>query len=1581
MGRYKKIKHIGGSPGISPESQGVDIKDIASFNPSTIPDLVLWIKANSANLKYEEIAAYSERQLPLIRLELLQTFGSRMNEKVITEIISDTPGKPNSLIRLEFQETMSTRFPTLYLGSIDLSNYVDPSTGKEQILKLITKEPLILQPNFSFFQISQGIALKYFESMNNLIISANQMVTAPTTTTGADGKSTRLPTALLQELIVFSRKVTQQEQQSVEGYLSYQNNTQYNLPNYHPYLPDMTTDPILANPCGQLNDLEKAIKAILLKQGNSLEEYLVKVGPDDLSNQDAKIRGILVEDLSDISSLRAMLSRGFLYARRFSPEITLASIYDGINALSLYTVPMSPDQMKAEMARIQKNIQTGLDYIGNLSNADGQVETNNFIKNENIIANAQRDAETEEGLYGIQYQVKRREFIQAQRFIQREINNLGERLLGVFYDKFSKELDHIEEAFEYSSGNRIKKLRPFMDNFTQVQRSIRSGAWAKEYSHFTVTDFDGTTYKDPTMNQLYKKFLAIEDEFTKGDIQYLNDRLERMAKGAIGLIEHWRPKRMYALLKNLYIVHLQEEFYQYEQLEHDFTEILERLTGVLTTFTEELAHYKQYQTVLITEARLGIRYYLPLPIIYFSELLPADSAVLKFTHILTDEAGKVIQTANPSGELDLKFFQPDLYVWQPHPTETATYITKTVYTDMSGQNINQVYKTVPPLQKSILNMLPISRLPTPYEKTLDGGPFELPRQVVNHIIQLQTITIQEPVFLPKYAVKNESFYFIQNVGKFQFCVRNPGALDDVVDCLGPGEIGVYLYGEGTSLSSVPGFAYGKMEWVSGMLPYDTITDCPRSSIGTFVPELNTIIYLSPENPKMPLLDKEGYYVKVQKAADGSIYDPDDFSKSNPYSVRILPDTPLGELQAGPQGRVRVVTNEVGIIKEYTTGVAILCSTEGIPSVDEFGTCKIAATHLLYVDNIVKIKGALDDIIVKGFVKDRYLRQIYNFEMELNFDELFRSRFCRPMTVGSDTSPIFVTSHGLPLCGPLGQYIFLPGTAEQKQTLLTYMDLNGTKQAFLIKTDEPLPQGDAEQIPYINLSEKIPQMLGVLKAKHILYRYTSSVEYIRSLLTSIDEDSTTIQNLGEKIVSSFQDSLTQTRSMIYDKLQLFSEIQGITDGIRKAVELDSIPNDIQISIGILDLKLRDKLQDINDLYNPVQDTLEFYKGLVRKKVDLKAFISRLQTDAADLFQKGYATLNLINSLNIQENKTISSPEVDTIKVQLKQTQDEYGAVQEGLQRQIETQPEYTSEVREWILDLQTDTAKQFNRLEVVRRLVTIRLAHDLVSAEGKDAANAVNELKSLQSDIKVQKQDFAKYETLFDLSESSGSPVKQDPLEARTQKGPFVYLTNPSLKRDIRPLEAIVTTDDLKLRWADLLANFDILQRNIKIVQASLAATTLYVPPFEAPKETLLNAVKEGRVIVEDHATLIRDFKNSCTDVFSVLETLLEDTARTYRDSLRAALTDLEAKAKTVGEVRITIETLLSAKGAQEPLDAVDPAEPADIVFKVRAQVDPIIASTSATILFPFTLVDMVTPVNRLHNIQAKLESVYNSGTV
>jgi hypothetical protein len=278
----------------------------------------------------------------------------------------------------------------------------------------------------------------------------------------------------------------------------------------------------------------------------------------------------------------------------------------------------------------------------------------------------------------------------------------------------------------------------------------------------------------------------------------------------------------------------------------------------------------------------------------------------------------------------------------------------------------------------------------------------------------------------------------------------------------------------------------------------------------------------------------------------------------------------------------------------------------------------------------------------------------------------------------------------------------------------------------------------------------------------------------------------------------------------------------------------------------------------------------------------------------------------------------------------------------------------------------------------------------VNAEGKDAANAVNELKSLQSDIKVQKQEFEKYETLFDLSEnsgnsSSGSAVQQDPLEARTQKGPFVYLTNPSLKRDIRPLATIVTTDDLKQRWAALIGNFDILQTNIKIIQGSLAATTLKVPPVEAPKETLLTAVKDGRIVVEDHATLIRDFKNSCAEVFSVCETLLTDTARTYRDELRAALTDLEAKSKNIRDLRVTIETLLSAKGPAQstidPLDSMDPAEPADIVFKVRAQVDPIIASTSAVILFPFSPIDMVTPVNRLHNIQAKLESLYNTVTV
>jgi len=576
-------------------TEGIDIKNIAAFNPSTIPGLIFWIKADPTSFKYEEISAYAQEQLPSTRLHLLQTFGSTLHNKVITEITSDTPDAPNGLIRMEFQTKLSTRFPTFVSGAIDLSNYVDPDTGLEQTLTLVTKTPLNLPTNFSFFETSEGLSLKYFDSIDNLTVTASKMVTNPTTTLDALGVSHIVPTATLKELLVFSRKVSTQEQQQIEGYLAYKNNKQYSLSNNHPYLPDMTSEQSVSGIINQLNSIENTIKATLIKQDSLIKGYLAKIGADELTNQAPDIRQILVTSLSYIPELKSILSRGALYARSTTGITDINSIYNGINAINVYTIPMNHEQMKSEIANLTANLTIGIDYVKKLSNIDNQITQNNISTNQIIIENSQKDAETEEGLHLIQYQVRRREFVESKRFIQREVSELGQRLLEVFYTDFSSQLDTLEQAFNYNIIARKKSLDKIMTTFTQMQESMKSGAWVEEFSHFTTKEYDSgiSKFKDPTIQQLHSKFLTIENEIQNGDIQYLTHTLELMSKQAIAIIGAWKPKRKYALLPHLYIVHLQELFYSAERLEHDLTDAIQKITDILTAFSDELVYFKQ----------------------------------------------------------------------------------------------------------------------------------------------------------------------------------------------------------------------------------------------------------------------------------------------------------------------------------------------------------------------------------------------------------------------------------------------------------------------------------------------------------------------------------------------------------------------------------------------------------------------------------------------------------------------------------------------------------------------------------------------------------------------------------------------------------------------------------------------------------------------------------------------------------------------------------------------------------------------------------------------------------------------------
>ena len=103
MKNKKRLVQAGGAT-----RYGEDVNSISSFVPSSIPDLVLWIKISKNSPVYSKISDYISEQSITIKDKLAEVFKDNLDASVITEI----KGGVNSLVRFELDSSESPSFPT-----------------------------------------------------------------------------------------------------------------------------------------------------------------------------------------------------------------------------------------------------------------------------------------------------------------------------------------------------------------------------------------------------------------------------------------------------------------------------------------------------------------------------------------------------------------------------------------------------------------------------------------------------------------------------------------------------------------------------------------------------------------------------------------------------------------------------------------------------------------------------------------------------------------------------------------------------------------------------------------------------------------------------------------------------------------------------------------------------------------------------------------------------------------------------------------------------------------------------------------------------------------------------------------------------------------------------------------------------------------------------------------------------------------------------------------------------------------------------------------------------------------------------
>ncbi len=308
---------------------GINVNNIAEFMPSSIPNLVCWLRAEKSLTRSKTISEYAS-QLSNIeqRNKIVQQYIGDLSKIVITEIISDTPGDINSFIRID--ET-STAFPELQefpgkFSSFDISNYVDPSTQQICTIQLISKMEFDLPEKFSYFTNWNGnIKVEYSKSSKKIIIYSDLVQNPPTGQ--FEGKVLVQPTAELIELIIYSRELELDEKQALEGYIAYKRNEQYNLPMNHPYLPDLTqTELSFVQIHTELKGIEDNIQRGLNEIEALYQKYKMYNG---ITKEHDIEKNLAVTALNEIKELRLELSKGALYAR-MEKAINVNAVYRAI---------------------------------------------------------------------------------------------------------------------------------------------------------------------------------------------------------------------------------------------------------------------------------------------------------------------------------------------------------------------------------------------------------------------------------------------------------------------------------------------------------------------------------------------------------------------------------------------------------------------------------------------------------------------------------------------------------------------------------------------------------------------------------------------------------------------------------------------------------------------------------------------------------------------------------------------------------------------------------------------------------------------------------------------------------------------------------------------------------------------------------------------------------------------------------------------------------------------------------------------------------------------------------------------------
>lgn len=1425
MPERKKMfkKAVGG--GI-PYMKGIDKNNISEFIPGNLKGLAFWVKAEETSCTFKSVQEYATKAvLPTIGQNILQQYSGNPNQKVIVDIKSSVESQPNSLVRLEIDTIGRTRFPTFAsepekLDVISIQDMIDPTNPSQRKEKLYTKSEINLLPNdMTVYTISTNIDITYNNNLKLLFVS----VIDPTA-----------PITEFSEIIVFSRKLSEEEKTLMEGYLAFKKNEQYLLKMDHTYLPEIESISFLKSISSELTDVEISIKSHMEDFDKAVETYRNHLPNADILKGAPPLKDKAKNALTQLFTIRKNLVKGGLLARKQKTE-SIAATFDAIQKLSLYSEPFTVDVLNSKIADF-KAVNVILDaYMQSLNNVDKDTEAavNQNKMNEQI--KKRTDAISAEGLKDKSASDDaKKEYIRLREKMDR-LNGLGSNAYNSMFTDFTQKMKMVGENINYYYSSVISKWNTLLSNYKTLDKIITSGEWltydASLNTENAVTKRGDATYHTEYTDEYYKSiqnlYEHIRNQIVEGDLVYLRNEIDYIRAMHKTFSAKLADREINPISKKMFVFLFKNQLRDMIKYEKEFIKLYIVVGDAISETLSVLGLNKKYSS---SKTKLAKSYPISAVFKYKSESSETsyvrkvnkhDNSLSMIEYIITDKNGEIIHNDKETMEVNL-FFPTLENVFR---NKDEDYFTKKLpFMDDTGKMLVKKYAVLAPYSKkeNVLDSISKQQVLPKYFHPVDGL-FEVPRDSENGIYEMKLESPQMPVMLPKYAMTDGTYFICVNVGDIPITIRIPGFEEDTYDLIGPDEVCMYIYtGAGSSTVSF----YGRVQWIQTSIAYDTIYDVPRSSLLCKLEDLSIYIYMRSE--KLPLFDSNGllieaHPIKAETATESDnspyyVYNIDDYHRACPYEVKILANMmkiPDLEINAdwGEQETPGEILSKIHVVEEASTNLTVFCNSRGIPAVDEFGYAKYVKSPLLQIKDAIVTRCSKGDNIE---VSLNTSVQVVQYGLVPNYDlfpKVYRSNFVKPFVPPDtpSTTPtnifVFINYLGYPLVSPSNQYIQVENFVFEPPIYVKYTENFITEYAYIPEDSKFFEPSKTILQPkpfpkiVMNLKEEKEVMEVSSMVNVISYRYKTGASYIEYTITQLKTDIATCESL-KGIFDGISDTIDLLNEYIRDisRLQMdYKSYNNTITAIKTRNMISDKSNDEKIAMDTFDLKMKDTLNKVYTLYTNGKKPVVFFKYISEKIENIRREKKDLSENVAPAIKT-----NISEIQTIQQNHSVlkgESKKSDLVKLidTCVEKDLEFSGILKTLETNLSNIPSNLNNLESWVNNQETliEHAREiYKEIVEINNVSTVdvftqQIVNNIEKTtkklkENKDKIEKLVEYKKkmalwlkIHPDHSLQTDYSDKYPFLATASTLTGYTIKLLPFEE---------LENPNIHRDWHSLQ-------------------------------------------------------------------------------------------------------------------------------------------------------------------------------------------------